>query len=532
MDKITQKDLLRLNKEELAGHMEGFLDTLSPGKKGKWIRENMPGLLEPKAKTKENADQLLGDIEEFIEESDSGVYVSWVSEHDYYGGDDEEEDDYSNFEEWTQYFSDLFARTLKISRQGKYEIAAKCFKKLFSLLSCASRTTDILGNQGAPEDYIEAGFSEGIALYTKSLLGSKGKEKLPEVLDIIMPLAKEFHYRAGYWGLASALDPEGRKALSQRLWKDANTKWKENNERTAPDEVDGLISIAEAEKDKKQALLIKEQFAKANTYYLKDVLQHYRKKKDWHSVAKWAGEGQAHFGRHHKEYASYLIEAKEALGDKKAVLDTKIEYFLENPEAKEFENTRKYAESISRWDDALEKLLKSAGNYARERFGHPGLQIKLLLATGREKEAFDCVEKERAKFRTEDIKFIAKYGLARASSGLELSNYPGLKELDKRCKKEDSDIYCWIRLVLNTPARLKRAEYARISAGMYRALIDFHLNSSKSSRAEYAAYYCHVVKELSGLTREPSIWEGLMQYMRQEYQKKRLIWNILGKKGL
>ncbi|MFH1778212.1 MAG: hypothetical protein ABH952_11760 [Candidatus Omnitrophota bacterium] len=57
------------------------------------------GIIRGKSKKEGSASQLLSSIENFIAESDSGKYVSWVNEHDYYG---EEEDDYINFEEWTQ----------------------------------------------------------------------------------------------------------------------------------------------------------------------------------------------------------------------------------------------------------------------------------------------------------------------------------------------------------------------------------------------------------------------------------------------
>lgn len=531
MHKITQEDLLRMNKEELANKMESFLATLSAGKRNQWIRENMPNLLEKKTQTVEKAGELLSEIEDFIKESESGVYVSWVNEHDYYGNYNDE-DDYSNFEEWTQYFTDLMDRTLKISRQGEHKIAVVCFEKLFSLLSEASHMTDILGNCGAPEDYVEVSFSEAIASYTKSLLESKGKESLPEVLNIIMPLAKKFHYRDGYWGLASALDSLGRKVLSQKLWDNVNIKWKENNERISPDEVDGLIAIAEVGRQKEQALSIKEQFAKANAYYLRDVLKYYKEKKDWQSVAKWAQVGQERFGKHHEEYTAYLIEAKDALGDKEAVLNVKIEYFLQTQRAKDFEDVCEYAKSVSKLDNTLERLLKSATSHAEGRLGRPDLKIKLLLVTGREKEALDCAEREKDKFETEDIKFIAKYGLARICSGLELSNCPALNELDRRYKKEDSDLYRWIRIALKNPSNLEKSYHAVVSAAMYKSLIDYHLDSQKSKRAEYAAYYCQVIKELSTLVGEPLIWKELIQYMRQRYYKKKLIWGSLKKKGL
>lgn len=532
MHKITQEDLLKMDKEELAKNMESFLAVLSAGKRNQWIKNNMPNLLETKARTEEKASELLNEIEDFIKESESGAYISWINEHDYYHNNDYEEDDYSNFSEWTQYFTDLLTRTIQISRHEEYKTISMCFEKLFDLLSSASNTTDILGNQGVPEDYIEISFSNAIASYTENLLKSKGKDKLPEVLNIIMPLARKFHYRDGYMGLAGALDSLGRKALSQRLWNDANIEWKKSNERTSPDEVDGLIAIAEIEGQKKQVLSIKEQFAKANARYLKDVLKYYKKKKDWQSVAKWAQAGQEHFGKHHEEYVSCLVKAKEAIGDKESVLNAKIEYFFQTQRANEFEDVYKYAESILKLENTLEKLLKSATSHAEGRFGHPDLKIKLLLAIGREKEALDCVEKEKNKLETEDKKFIAKYGLTRICSGLELSNYPALKELDKRYKKENSDTFSWIRTVLKKPSNLNKSYYAQISTAMYISLIDFHLNSQKSKRAEYAAYYCQVIKELSNLTGEPSIWNDLIHYMTQRYYKKKLIWKSLIQKGL
>ena len=112
MNKITQEDLLRLGKEKLSLHLEKFLNTISPGKRKKWIRENMPELLKTKPNEKENPKYLITEIEDFIKESHSEVYVSWVNEHDWHSEDDE--DDYSNFESWTETFTDLLTRTINI----------------------------------------------------------------------------------------------------------------------------------------------------------------------------------------------------------------------------------------------------------------------------------------------------------------------------------------------------------------------------------------------------------------------------------
>jgi len=87
--KITQKDLSKLNMEELAMHLQNSLITLSPAKRRRWIRENMPEILKPKIKG--GPEELLTDIETFIKESNGGSYISWVTTDDHYYdyGDDE-----------------------------------------------------------------------------------------------------------------------------------------------------------------------------------------------------------------------------------------------------------------------------------------------------------------------------------------------------------------------------------------------------------------------------------------------------------
>lgn len=56
-------------------HLHDFLNALSPRKAGEWVRENMPRLLKARAKIKVDANRLLHDIENFIEESNLGIYV-------------------------------------------------------------------------------------------------------------------------------------------------------------------------------------------------------------------------------------------------------------------------------------------------------------------------------------------------------------------------------------------------------------------------------------------------------------------------
>lgn len=524
MDKITRKDLMKFSKEELAKRLQDFLTSLSPGKRARWIRINMPELLRTRVVEGESPIQLLGSIEAFRKNSVSGKYISSTDEYDH-----DVEDDCDSLYEWAETFEYLLRRTMKMSRQEKDEKTVECFDRLFGLLSRTRRTADILGYHGPPEDLIEVDFSEAIALYARGLL--QVKDGFDEVFETIMPLAKELSYLGGYEGLVSALDSGQRKLLRKSLWKRVNSEWKESKHKTAPAEVACLVAIAEADGNKEEALSTKEQFAQANSFYLKDVLRHYEKKNDWESVAEWAKVGLTGFGQS-KEYVDCLIRAKENLGDKKAVLEAKTEYFLSDGTVQEFRDLKDYAKSISAWDRALEKLLKSVGRRDKGRYVRSGLKSKLLLTEGREEEALRSATREGTKFEIDHVKLIAKYGLARVSSGFDLVDYPELKELQERCEKETGELYDWLRLAMKNEARLSRIEYAKASARMYRSLIDFHLKSGKPSRAEYAAYYCSVVKQLSDLVRDPSLWRDLIEYMMDEYRKKRLIWKHLKKRRL
>lgn len=527
MNKVTQEDLSKLDKDKLSKLICNFLDSLSPGERRTWIKENMAELLKTKSERKEGTDELSREIESFIKESHSGVYVSWENSYDYYSNSSDY--NYENFEEWTDTFSDLLKRTMKISREGHHAKAVDCFSRLFNLLKEAGETTDILGDQGAPADAVSVDFSKAIAYYTKSLIEAKGEDKFKEVLKFALPIAAEYHYSDGYRGLVSVLNSEQRKILAERLWEITESEWRAHNERSVPDEVDGLIAIAEAEGESQDVLAIKEQFAKANTFYLKDVLGFYKEKRDWDAVAKWAKVGLTHFGQH-KEYSEYLASAKENIGDKEAVLEARLNYFLGNSGAEEFENVRQYAESISKWGEVFKTIIVKAEEEDRHGFKNQGLKIKILLSEGHEKDAFEYLKGKSDKFYTELIKLIAKYGAARCTAGMELSGFSEIKTLERRLKKEKSDLYNWLRLIMTNPPKLKNCEYAELSVEMYRILIDFHLTSGKSSRAAYAGYYCSVVKELSDLLSEPQLWQKLLNYMMQRYSKKKLIWEYLRKR--
>jgi len=527
MKKITQKDLLQLDKKELAIHLMRFLNTLSIGKRRKWIKENLPKLLNTKPVKKDNPKQLLKEIDEFAKESYSGSYVSYVDGNNW-SYENTDNDDYSNFEAWTDTFTELLTKTINISKQSEHKVAVKCFDKLFKLLQSATDTTDIVGNYSVI-DNIYVNFSDAIACYTQSLL--KTKNNFEEVIDIIAELAKRYSYYGGYNGLVKVLNYKQRKILLDRLWQVVEAKWKNNNGSSLPEEVYGLIAISEAENNIQEVLSIKERFAKVHRGFLKDILDYYEKNKDWETVEKWAKVGLNRFGQD-EEILSYLVKAEEKLGNKEVVLDAKVDYFFENPSAEIFEEIREYANSISKWPKVYEKILVEAQNKDKFYFDNPGLKIKLLLAEGNEKEAFEYFNKNHKKFEMDIIKLIAKYSLIRIVSTKDLSNYKELNSIYKRHKTEESDLYKWLRIALKNPPTLKENEYINLCIEMHKLLIDFHLNSGKSSRVNYAGYYCSVIKELSDFLNDTTIWSNFIQYMRYVYQKKKLIWKNLKDRGL
>jgi len=348
---------------------------------------------------------------------------------------------------------------------------------------------------------------------------------------MLLPIAKKLRYRKGYNGLADALEGGQRKILSEKLWKIAESEWKKSNGRTAPDEVEGLIAVAEKDNNNKKILEIKKKFAMANARYFDELLHYYDKKKDWVSLSGWAKKGLSKSQR--SEYLAYFTKAAEKLNDKPAVLDAKIKYFSSNPTAKMLEDIHEYTLNLGKeWETVFEKLFKSAESKEKSYWNNRNLKVKLLLSEGREKEVYMVICEGGKGFDVETVKMLAKFSVARLSSGKELSAFNELKTLDKRCRKEKGDLYEWIRMGLKKEPGVEDSEYAHVAVNMYRILIDFHLTAAKASRAKYAAYYCAVVKELSELTKNPELWRELADYMRVEYKRKRLIWRFLRDRGM
>ncbi len=526
MNRIKREDLLRLSREQLADLLEELLTGMSPGEQRKWIQRNLPEIMKKKKISQIDESELLEEIKAFCDRSYRGDYVSWVPDSPW----EEGEEDYSNYEEWTEICSDLFNRTLEIASAKKYDVAARCFRSLFKLLKEARFTTDILGNQGTPEDSMQVDFREIIQWHTKSLLAIQSD--LSDTINEMLPIVQGWHYRESFKGLAQALDANGREKLKVRLWEIINSHLREKEDRRwiSPDEVDGLIAIAEEENNLKEVLSLKEKFAQRSPPYLQDVIDYYKKKKDWPSVIKWTKVGIKSFGQH-EDYVSCLIKACETLGDDQSALQAHFEYFLENPSAKEFKKLKKRATLLSKWNETLKRIIAATKASKDHRWDKPGFRAKIQLAEGFDKEALEKVD-VNVNLDFKSVKFIAKYALARATSDAELSKYPKLKELSARLKKEESDLYDWLRLSIKKEGQLREGAYVQLAFKMYYQLIEYHLNSGKSSRVRPAAHYCVIIFQLSLLTNKPALWTDLLSHLKIKHGRKRIIWQRLKDEGV
>jgi hypothetical protein len=85
--------------------------------------------------------------------------------------------------------------------------------------------------------------------------------------------------------------------------------------------------------------------------------------------------------------------------------------------------------------------------------------------------------------------------------------------------------------VVQNPGILSQAEYGRLAADRCQRLIDFQLNSGKSSRAAPAAHYAAIVAEVSRQLKQPSLLTNLLAHLQQHHGKKRLIWDHLKAEG-
>ena len=523
---IESDDLRALGEAKLAGLLAEQIAALPYHQQKQWARRHLPERPGGGLDAGSQPAVLLDEIEEFCAHSRSGAFVSW--QDDRWDDGDDAGDDGEQFEEWIELFNDLMKGALNLTRSGHHTEATNAYRMLLGLLKEAGETTDILGNQGVPEDAIRLDFDKIVEAYTRSLLASRSIAGVDEVIAEILPVAKKFWYSDGFMGLARALDAEGRDRLRARLSKTVEAELK-TDRLDCPAEVEGLIALARVRKSQTGVLALKERFADRNATYLKEVLAHHERKRDWDGVARLAQVGIRRFG-HHREYATALIKAREALGDRPAAQEAQIAHFLEDPGAAEFVALRRRSESLSNWETVFERLLQASATSQRG-IRHPGLRTQLLLAEGREREALDEIAGRLDRMEIEEIKLVAKYAVAKLSAGADLGRFSKLSELQRRLEHEKHEPYDWLRLILKQPGAQSRAEYARLAARAYRRLVDLHLNSGKPSRAAPAAHYCGIVAEISRLLDEPVLWAALLGHLRQHHGKKRLIWEHLKAEG-
>jgi hypothetical protein len=523
---IEPKDLVDLGQTELAQLLTEQIANLPYRQQKQWAQRHLPEKVKRRPPVSGRASSLIHEVEEFCSSSRSGAFVAWVDDHEWYSEDDSNVEG-EEFQEWVELFTDLMKGTLELTRSGRHQEAVKAYKMLLELFREAGETTDILGNHGAPEDSIGLDFGKVVEAYARSLLACRST--VDEAITEILPVAKRFRYAGGFAGLARALDRDGRKRLETRLSRAVGAALR-SDRRDCPAEVEGLIALAGARRDQAGVLSLKERFSARNAVYLREVLSHYRRKRDWRGVARLAEVGIRRFG-HRREFAEALVWASEASGDSSAAQEAQIAHFREEPGAGEFAALRRRSEALSNWDTVFERLLRAAASPGQRGWLGAGLRTRILLAEGREREALAAIAGRHGRLDFDETKLVAKYAVARLSEGVDLARFKKLKELQARLKREKDDSYDWLRLILEKPGTLSRTEYARVASDTYRKLVDLHLGTGKSSRAAPAAHYCAIVAEVSRLADNAELWTDLLRHLRERHGRKRLIWDRLKAEG-
>ena len=523
---VGQDDLLQLGAGRLAELLADQISALPYHEQKQWAAHHLSESQSGQPATARPA-EVLKEIEAFCRLSRQGAYQSWVDDHESDGGFDGS-DDGDELQEWVELFTDSMKDALALTASGRHKQAATAYRLLLDLLNEARENTDILGNHGAPEDALSIDFSEVIGAYTRSLMMARSRRQLDDVFDEILPVARRFWYAHGFAGLGRVLDADGRVRLKARLSRIITASLKAD-QRGCPEEVEGLIALAEVDRNRPEVLALKERFASRNAQYLDDALGHYKRVQDWASVVRVAEVGIRSFG-HHGQYAKALIKAREALGDPLAAQGAQIAHFLDETGAAAFTALRRKSQALSNWDKVFDRLVRVSVSRSS---GDPPIQLRmlLLLAERRETEALTGVARWAGATNFDEIKFVAKYAIARMSGAADLAGFKKLAELRRRLKRDREEPYDWLRLVLQKPGTLSRDEYGCLAIDMHRRLIDFHLNSGKSSRAAPAAHYAAIVAEVSGLLKQPGLWRDLLAHLRQHHGKKRLIWDRLKAEG-
>jgi hypothetical protein len=520
---IAREDLSAVPPDTLADLLFELVSILPYHEQKRWARECL-GVTKPStrgARRPSAPARLLAEVQAFCAESRGGSYVTWQHYDDRWGGGSDD----GEGEEWAALFADLANKAIGMVRDTSSPDVATAIRLLFDLLHDAGETTDILGDAGAPEDLVETDLAALLEAYARSLLAATGGN-LDEVIAQAAPIARRHSWAGGYAALARALGDAGRAKLAGMLERAASARKDAAAPFSFPPEAAGLVDLANLEGDRKKALAIKERFASQNAIYLQEVLDHYRKQRDWPAVVRLAELGIKRFANH-DTCTDRLIEAKEALGDADAAQRAEIQRFQETGTAGAFLAVKTRAARLGNWPAVFEGLVRGVSK-ARDTWDEGSVRVRLLLAEGREREAFE----EAGRGRRQDFatsKLAAKHALGRLCADRDLARFPKLLALARRLKGEKSEQYEWLRIFAERPATLSREEYLANACRLYRSLVDLHLGASSSSAAARAAYYAAIVFELSGLVGEPAAWADLLAYMKEKHGRKRLIWGELRK---
>lgn len=521
---VRREDLQALDRRVLADLVFDLVSGLPYHQQKKWLQAHL-GVKSRSESGKTAARDLLAEVQAFCEESRAGAFVSW--EREQWRDEGMEYVDDERHEEWAALFSDLAERAIELARSAPGAEVAAALASLFNLLDEAGKTTDMLGDCGAPADLLQVDLANMIETLARSVLAKTGGDSERTIAEV-WPVAREYAYAGGVAGLARALDVKGRARLKTRLARAARARGK-NGDVELRAEAQGLIELAELEKNPAEVLALKEEFASKNAIYLRDVLDHHRRRRNWAAVARFAELGVERFG-HADEFARALIQARHALGDARGAQRAHVALFKAHEDPREFAALKRRSDALANWAAVFQDLLAAASK-SEGPWGRREGRLRLLVAEGQEREAIAEVSRLHERVDFEMLKLVAKYGVARATDGADLTGCKKLRQLANRLRHEKDEPYEWLRVFLQNPATLDRADYVKLASGAYRRLIDLHLNSGVSARAHPAAHYGAIVFELSRHLDQPQLWQDLLGHLKQKHGRKRLIWERLRAEG-
>jgi hypothetical protein len=456
---VGRDDLAGLGPEKLADLLAEQISSLPYHEQKQWPARHLPGEHSCRSATEVRPAEVLKGIEAFCRLSRQGIYQSWVDEHEWDSGFDGS-DEGDDFQEWVELFTDWMRDALTLTASGRHKEAATAYRLLLNLLKEAQENTVILQNHGAPEDVVPIDFSEVVGAYTE---------------------ASRSRARAGIWTMSSTKSCRSQgdsgTLKASPAWLGRSTRatgcdskrgcpeWSRQASRPTSGVVPKKWKVwsrwPKWSGTNRRSWRLKERFASRNARYFDDVLAHYKRAQNWASVARLAEVGIRSF-THHGEYAKALVKAREALGDPLAALEAEIAHFLDEQGAAAFATLRRKSQALSDWGTVFERLVQAS---ASRSSGDPPIRLRmlLLLVEGRETEALAGVARWTGATGFDEIKFVAKYPVARMSDGVDLVGFKKLAELQRRVKRDKDEPYDWLRLVPQKPGTRSRDEYGRLA---------------------------------------------------------------------